>query len=256
MPPPAPLAYVSFTALGLTLVLVLTLWPSHWFYFGQRAAGRVYIITCSTVSSLTYSLLTQCEWTQTVPSINYFAESRWGVGGGGDVEGVRAEREKTDIKKNVAWEAGVWVWPTDSGPIVVLGNDGTKETGGVHLILAGGKSLWSREHRCAHLSAPAFHLDAANCRWAFCLTNPGNQTCVQGRSRLLGGLLLWMLDFYGEIKCLATWCNLLSHRNTAHKRDQTLREDEGWGGWLIFVQGTVKQTAERRQRLYRTTVSP
>lgn len=53
----------------------------------------------------------------------------------------RAGPEKIPEKKKVVVEWG----PLTQGSIVLLGNEGTKETGGVHLILAGGRSLRSRE---------------------------------------------------------------------------------------------------------------
>ena len=61
-------------------------------------------------------------------------------------EGVRTEKYHRKRKWCVRRVGGFPRYlAADSGPIVLLGNEGTKGTGGVHLILAGGRSLRSRE---------------------------------------------------------------------------------------------------------------
>lgn len=61
-------------------------------------------------------------------------------------EESRDELEKIPEKKKVLGGGGSSLFgPLTQGSIVLLGNEGTKETGGVHLILAGGRSLRSRE---------------------------------------------------------------------------------------------------------------
>lgn len=58
----------------------------------------------------------------------------------------RDELEKNTREKESDGGGGSSLFgPLTQGSIVLLGNEGTKETGGVHLILAGGRSLRSRE---------------------------------------------------------------------------------------------------------------
>lgn len=67
---------------------------------------------------------------------------------GGGQTGENWDRaEKIPEKKKVVVGGGgsSLFGPLTQGSIVLLGNEGTKETGGVHLILAGGRSLRSRE---------------------------------------------------------------------------------------------------------------
>jgi len=73
-----------------------------------------------------------------------------GVGGGG--EELEQDSENTTEKESGGGRrrrrgggGSPLFGPLTQGSIVLLGNEGTKETGGVHLILAGGRSLWSRE---------------------------------------------------------------------------------------------------------------
>lgn len=58
-------------------------------------------------------------------------------------EGWDGKKSATDRESRFMRGAGFG--PLTQGPIVLLGNEGTKGTGGVHLILVGGRSLRRRE---------------------------------------------------------------------------------------------------------------
>ncbi len=64
----------------------------------------------------------------------------------GGVHGRTGTRlKKYQRERKWCWGASLLFGPQTQGSIVLLGNEGTKKTGGVHLILAGGRSLQSRE---------------------------------------------------------------------------------------------------------------
>lgn len=108
----------------------------------------LHVPTCPTLPTpLTSSLLTEDEWRQTVLQINYSAGVRRRGEEGGRRGEFRDELEKNTREKESDGGGGdsSLFGPLTQGSIVLLGNEGTKETGGVHLILAGGRSLRSRE---------------------------------------------------------------------------------------------------------------
>lgn len=68
-------------------------------------------------------------------------------------------------------------------------------------------------------------------------SNPHNQTYEQGRIETGRGGHYCQCGFYGEIKCSATYCNLLSHRSA---RDKEAGRPEGGS------EETLKQAAEKK----------
>lgn len=88
---------------------------------------------------------------------------------------------------------------------MLLGNEGTKETGGVHLNLAGGQSLQSRETPALIYLLPCFIRTPLTAAGPFVLLILAIKHACRGRSRIGGaGGGFIPLNGDGEIKCTAT----------------------------------------------------
>ncbi|CAB1450503.1 unnamed protein product [Pleuronectes platessa] len=130
----SPTAMRQFTALRLRHFLVLTLRPSRCHHHLPHLIIIINLFTSHTERMEANKLITK--------------PGRGGGAAGGGWGGRRGcwDRKIPQKEKVVCEEGGCpRCLAADSGPIVLLGNEDTKGTGGVHLILAGGRSLRSRE---------------------------------------------------------------------------------------------------------------